>query len=1460
MSLSAPILALVPTSAVTHQAVADGSWFDPNTWADGQIPPTGARVLIPEGIEVIYDGASDARIFTLRVDGKLGFAPDQNTRILVDTFVVTETGTLEIGTETNPVAADKQTEIIFAPVDPTQRGIDVNWDPRQLSRGLLTEYGAQVSVVGAEKTPYLTLAGNALAGDTELVFSQPIPDDWQVGDRIVLTGTRWNAKGSHADNSVTQDEVLTITAIDGNRIEFSHNDAAGNSLRFHHKAPAGYDLEIYAANLSRNVRFESEAGANAPIPERGHTLNQGNVTLKNAAWIGLGRTDKDKIINDPQFDAAGNLIPGTGTNARWRAPIHIDEVLIINPDDPGSTIIQGNAVWTSPGWGYTIHSSRAVVEDNVSFDVLGAHYVTEVGDEQAIFRRNIAIKSPGAKTDPNATLINPTDPRGLIRDFASSGLGFWFQSSYSVFAFEDNISTGTADAGVIVYGRTDSLKPPAVPTSSLPDELRIIAGGAAMIDSWKVPVRNFNDNTIYNADSGVEIRGVMRDDSSFDIFGVRHDIPSSLVNTTIWGVRSNGVQTAYSSKVLIKDAVVLGNLNNPIPRRPNGIGKGAGGEIDTIGVGLFADKNARDVVYDNVQVEGFYAGVTVPQTGPFQITREFPFGVGSLVGGSFANNTFNLFPAPGRRADVYLPPLQQDVVTFPFTPYFIITGEPEFEIPEGEEAPVAQFTTKAIGGLAQLFDASQSYDPDYGLNYVESPNTPFTVGDNTIAGFAWDFDNDGQMDKYGRYATYVFPEAGAYPVTLKVTDHQGQVVSLTQTVEVDAIPYSNRIVDGGFTVPLGLQPSFGRTTWFTDKALDEPPDLQPSFGRVNWYEFGFWIASSSSKWNHDPSSQRFFADNTGNSGLAQIIFDDSTTRGIQSVSFDAVNLGSNNTLRFQLYGVKGFFSFLLGSPSSPANFSNTLPLETTTLLDTGNLATSSFDWTTFRWDSVDFGSGYDFLALRFLTNGVGDGETQLLDNIYIGSGSTVLTPEFAITANHASKTEGYSGTKNFTFTVTRSVTTEGTDTLDWAVTGSGLTPADGADFAGGILPSGSITFNPGETERVITVQIQGDANLEPNETFTVALSNPSSGVITVPGASSTITNDDVATVLTPEFAITANHASKTEGDSGAKNFTFTVTRSVTTEGTETLDWAVTGSGLTPADGADFAGGILPSGSITFNPGETERVITVQIQGDADLEPNETFTVALSNPSSGVITVPGASSTITNDDVPIDENPNASILGTPGNDLLNGTPGADILEGLAGNDIYLVNNPGDAVIEQPNEGNDGIRASVSYTMPANVEVLFLLGSDNLNATGNNSADRLTGNSGNNVLQGLGGNDILNGNAGADILIGGLGNDILTLGNNDGALDLAVYSLGDGFDRVEGFEPGIDQLSFTGIEFIDVVPLGNDAELRLGNGIAGDSDFGQGERIMLLFNVALTAAEVGVDGSSLAPTNSAAFFFS
>ena len=60
----------------------------------------------------------------------------------------------------------------------------------------------------------------------------------------------------------------------------------------------------------------------------------------------------------------------------------------------------------------------------------------------------------------------------------------------------------------------------------------------------------------------------------------------------------------------------------------------------------------------------------------------------------------------------------------------------------------------------------------------------------------------------------------------------------------------------------------------------------------------------------------------------------------------------------------------------------------------------------------------------------------------------------------------------------------------WTVSGSGSSPAPASAFAGGVLPSGTVSFAAGQTSQTITVNVAGDSTLRLTEGFTVTLSNP----------------------------------------------------------------------------------------------------------------------------------------------------------------------------------------------------------------------------------------------------------------------------------------------------------------------------------------------------------------------------------
>jgi hypothetical protein len=165
-----------------------------------------------------------------------------------------------------------------------------------------------------------------------------------------------------------------------------------------------------------------------------------------------------------------------------------------------------------------------------------------------------------------------------------------------------------------------------------------------------------------------------------------------------------------------------------------------------------------------------------------------------------------------------------------------------------------------------------------------------------------------------------------------------------------------------------------------------------------------------------------------------------------------------------------------------------------------------------------------------------------------------------------------------------------------------------------------------------------------------------------------------------------------------------------------------------------------------------------------------------------------------------------LIGLGGNDRLNGGGGADQMSGGLGNDVYVVNHAGDQVIEDDNPGDvDTVRSSVDLTLGANVENLILTGSDAIDGTGNELANKLFGNAEANVLSGLAGDDRLSGGDGSDTLIGGAGRDVLTGGADaDTFRYLSASDTGATAatrDRIADFVAGTDQIDLAAIDAVD-----------------------------------------------------------
>ena len=206
--------------------------------------------------------------------------------------------------------------------------------------------------------------------------------------------------------------------------------------------------------------------------------------------------------------------------------------------------------------------------------------------------------------------------------------------------------------------------------------------------------------------------------------------------------------------------------------------------------------------------------------------------------------------------------------------------------------------------------------------------------------------------------------------------------------------------------------------------------------------------------------------------------------------------------------------------------------------------------------------------------------------------------EASVAADAGSVTEG--GSAEFTVTLSGGTSTASV-VVTYSVTG---TATAGTDYT---APSGSLTIAAGDSTGTISIPILGDDVLDPGETLTVTLSDATTmaGTATVDSTAATTTIADPGTVTVSVAA-----ASATEGE--AVEFTVTLSGAVGTD--VALGWSTADGSATTA-GEDYTA--VASGTVTVTAEMRSSTFTVTTSEDLLAESDETFTVTLAAPGSGL---------------------------------------------------------------------------------------------------------------------------------------------------------------------------------------------------------------------------------------------------
>ncbi|ODV40076.1 Calx-beta domain-containing protein [Microcystis aeruginosa] len=509
---------------------------------------------------------------------------------------------------------------------------------------------------------------------------------------------------------------------------------------------------------------------------------------------------------------------------------------------------------------------------------------------------------------------------------------------------------------------------------------------------------------------------------------------------------------------------------------------------------------------------------------------------------------------------------------------------------------------------------------------------------------------------------------------------------------------------------------------------------------------------------------------------------------------------------------------ILGLSPSTANQSNSTQTLASSFLDTNSYeiattATASQTIDNF-WDAIpDWGNN----AWQATTKWSGDAWKSIDEwTPQTWQATTTWTaadwnkPFFTI-SNPTIK-ENNSGTNNLIFKVTLSTTSTQTITVNYATANN--TATAGSDYT---AKTGTLTFTPGQISQDIIISVNGDTAIEPDETFLINLANPSNALITDNQGLGTITNDDGDNT---SVTLAVSPGSVTED--GTTNLVYTFTRTGVTTNPLTVNYTLGGTATLNTDYTRTG----TNNTVTFAAGSTTAKVTIDPTADTIVESNETVTLTLASGTGYKVgTTPPVTGTITNDDFPqlsinnitvVEGLDNNAILTVTVNNSnpqpisvnyttapINATANVDYTSktgtitiapntATATISIPLLNdnlnepdeaftvtlsNPVNATIN-PDEAigqviiTDTLQSAITRTLPNNVENLRLIGTNNINGTGNAGNNNITGNSGNNQINGRAGIDTLTGGLGADTFIFQFGQS--TISTRDRITDFAINS--------------------------------------------------------------------------------------
>ena len=355
------------------------------------------RVLIV-AVRQTVEAQPDSTWDCVEVAGTLRVSRAHDTVLRFTHLFVLPGGVLDVGTQADPIPADRHVELIVRDVP-----IDTARDPFQWGNGLVN-FGTQTRV-GAAKLAWTTLTESVMQGALTVTLAED-PQGWRPGDELLIPDTSLGGR--------QREQPVSVASMSGRTVTLS------KPLDFDHLAQTDPDGGIVLlpriANLTRNLVVRSEN----PAGTRGHTADVGHDASWRIAYnelSGLGRS-KAESIDDTTADRSH-----IGTNPKGRYVDHKHHAHGFGSVSVGN-VLRGSGQVVGK-WGLVVHGTHdALIERNIGIDFSGAAFITEDGYEvRNVFRKNFAAYNLGNSDSLMRTEMNIVQ----FNNPGSEGNGFWLR-------------------------------------------------------------------------------------------------------------------------------------------------------------------------------------------------------------------------------------------------------------------------------------------------------------------------------------------------------------------------------------------------------------------------------------------------------------------------------------------------------------------------------------------------------------------------------------------------------------------------------------------------------------------------------------------------------------------------------------------------------------------------------------------------------------------------------------------------------------------------------------------------------------------------------------------------------------------------------------------------------------------------------------------------------------------------